>query len=81
MLAYASAYLGADSGVSHLAASVGAPAVILYPPATRDRWAPWSSTAVALTTDGQGVDETTRVAEAVIERLRAARGPLARAGP
>jgi ADP-heptose:LPS heptosyltransferase len=39
------AYLGGDSGVSHLAASAGAPAVLLFPTATRERWAPWSPTA------------------------------------
>ena len=32
-------------GVSHLAAAVGAPAVILFPAATWKRWAPWSPTA------------------------------------
>ena len=43
-----SAYLGGDSGVSHLAAGVGASAVILFPPATRERWTPWSPTALPL---------------------------------
>jgi hypothetical protein len=45
VLSIAQAYLGGDSGVSHLAAAVGAPAVILFPAATRMRWAPWSPTA------------------------------------
>ena len=45
VLSIAQAYLGGDSGVSHLAAAVGAPAVILFPAATRRRWAPWSPTA------------------------------------
>lgn len=49
VLAAARAYLGGDSGVSHLAAAMGAPSVILFPPATRRRWAPWSPTAVPLT--------------------------------
>jgi ADP-heptose:LPS heptosyltransferase len=44
-----SAYLGSDSGVSHLAASVGARAVILFSsPNARERWAPWSATALPL---------------------------------
>jgi ADP-heptose:LPS heptosyltransferase len=47
-LALAQAYLGSDSGVSHLAACVGAPSVILYPPETLRRWAPWAPSAVAL---------------------------------
>ena len=45
ILSLAQAYLGGDSGVSHLAAAVGAPAVILFPSATLRRWAPWSPTA------------------------------------
>ena len=48
ILAQSSAFLGGDSGVSHLAAAVGAPAVILFPAATRERWAPWSPIARAL---------------------------------
>jgi ADP-heptose:LPS heptosyltransferase len=49
VLQEASAYLGGDSGVSHLAASVGARAVILFSsPSVRERWAPWSPTALPL---------------------------------
>jgi len=61
VLARAAAYLGGDSGVSHLAAAVGAPAVILFPPATRERWSPWSPTARCLTmrSDDDQVDEVT----------------------
>ena len=66
-LASARAYLGADSGVSHLAAALGAPAVILFPAVTRRRWTPWSPTAVPLTMTGEP-DEAARVARA-IERL------------
>jgi ADP-heptose:LPS heptosyltransferase len=51
-LAAARAYLGGDSGVSHLAAAMGAPSVVLFPAATRRRWAPWSPTAVPLTMSG-----------------------------
>ena len=47
VLSMAQAYLGGDSGVSHLAAAVGAPAVILFPAATRRRWAPWSPDGAA----------------------------------
>ena len=66
VLARAGAYLGGDTGVSHLAAAVGAPAVILFPAATRERWAPWSPTALALAmTDGPD-----RVAAALGARLR-----------
>jgi ADP-heptose:LPS heptosyltransferase len=52
-LAAARAYLGGDSGVSHLAAAMGAPSVVLLPAATRRRWAPWSPTAVPLTMTGE----------------------------
>ncbi len=53
-LALATAYIGSDSGVSHLAASVGTPSVILYPPETLRRWAPWSSSAVPLGVGAEG---------------------------
>jgi len=69
ILGDASAYLGGDSGVSHLAAAVGAAALILFPAATRERWAPWSPTAHALTMS----DETESVMAALREPLRAAR--------
>jgi heptosyltransferase-3 len=48
VLADSGAYVGSDSGVSHLAASVGAPSVILFPARTREVWAPWSPTATAV---------------------------------
>ena len=53
-LALAKAYIGSDSGVSHLAACVGTPSVILYPPATLRRWAPWSPSAVPLVAGFEG---------------------------
>ena len=53
-LALAQAYLGSDSGVSHLAACVGTPSVILFPPATLRRWAPWAPSAVALGVEPEG---------------------------
>ena len=53
-LALAQAYLGSDSGVSHLAASVGTPSVILYPPETIRQWAPWAPSAVALGIGSEG---------------------------
>jgi ADP-heptose:LPS heptosyltransferase len=42
ILACATAYLGNDSGVSHLAAALGTPGVVLF---TRDAlaWHPWAS--------------------------------------
>ena len=52
-LAAARAYLGGDSGVSHLAAAMGAPSVVLLPAVTRRRWAPWSPTAVPRTMTGE----------------------------
>jgi len=71
ILSVARAYLGGDSGVSHLAAAVGAPAVILYPAVTRERWAPWSGTARVLgrheTDADPGVAE--RAAAALSEAL------------
>jgi lipopolysaccharide heptosyltransferase III len=79
VLGRASAYVGMDSGVSHLAAAVGAPSVILFPSATRQRWTPWSPTATALAmSDDPGLVE--QVAATVVARLRAA-PPEAGRGP
>jgi lipopolysaccharide heptosyltransferase III len=69
VFAGASAYLGGDSGVSHLAAAAGTPSVILYPEATRAGWAPWSPRAIALPAD----DDATAAARAALQlsvRLR-----------
>jgi hypothetical protein len=67
-LAAARVYLGGDSGVSHLAAAMGAPSVILFPPSTRRRWTPWSPTAVPLTMTGEP-DEAARVTREIERRL------------
>jgi heptosyltransferase III len=72
-LAAADAYLGSDSGVSHLAAGVGAPALILFPPETRATWAPWSPTALALAAHA----ETGEVASLLGEMLTRRRIPSA----
>ncbi len=72
VLQASAAFLGADSGVSHVAAAVGAPAVILFPAATRQRWAPWSSTALPLLA-GAPEGKPDRVAEAVLARIDSSR--------
>lgn len=35
-------YIGADSGVMHLAASVGTPVVAIFGPSNPDAWSPWT---------------------------------------
>ncbi len=67
VLGAAAAYLGGDSGVSHLAAAVGAPSVILFPPATFRRWTPWSPTAIPI--ELQGVDGDVERARETLARL------------
>jgi ADP-heptose:LPS heptosyltransferase len=69
VLTQAAAYLGMDSGVSHLAAAVGAPSVILFPAATLGRWTPWSRTAEALTMSDES-NQVEQVAATVVARLR-----------
>jgi heptosyltransferase III len=69
-LGSARGYLGGDSGVSHLAAAVGAPSVVLFPPATRRRWAPWSPTAVAIELTGPD-EEVVEAARAALEQALA----------
>jgi ADP-heptose:LPS heptosyltransferase len=83
-LASARGYLGGDSGVSHLAAAVGAPSVVLFPPATRRRWAPWSPAAVPIELTGtdRDVESATRALAAVLgATTEAARGRLAGPAP
>jgi ADP-heptose:LPS heptosyltransferase len=74
-LALARGYIGGDSGVSHLAAAVGAAAVILYPPATLDAWAPWSATARCVPLASP--DAAERAAAALADAISASR----RSGP
>jgi len=69
VLSLGAAYLGGDSGVSHLAAAVGAPAVILFPRATRERWAPWSPTARSVVMEGERDVAAGKAAEALREIL------------
>jgi ADP-heptose:LPS heptosyltransferase len=71
VLGRCSAYLGGDSGVSHLAAAVGARAIILFPAATRERWTPWSPTATALSSENEP-GQAQRVVVAVSSALREA---------
>lgn len=70
LLSEARCYLGSDSGVSHLAAAFGAPAVILFPVATWERWRPWSPTAVPIAMPDQP-DQISPIVEAVVARLSA----------
>ena len=57
------AYLGGDSGISHLGAAVGAPSVILFPPAHLPRWTPWSPAARPVAMTGGGGEVQRVVAE------------------
>jgi heptosyltransferase III len=61
VLATARAYLGNDSGVSHLAASVGAPSLILFVEQNRP-WVPWSPTARCVTVTVEQIVPTERAA-------------------
>jgi lipopolysaccharide heptosyltransferase III len=72
VLADAGAYVGSDSGVSHLAASLGASAVILFPARTCNLWAPWSPTAVAVEA-GSERDDPGAVADLLAASLTNAR--------
>ena len=67
VLSLAQAYLGGDSGVSHLAAGVGVPATILFPSETRRRWVPWSGTArpIAMEATAAAQEAAAAVGEAI----------------
>jgi heptosyltransferase-3 len=74
VLSNAAAYLGNDSGVSHLAASVGTRSLVLFTEPAR-AWSPWSRTAHCLTiTTSKVVDnERTAVQAALATLLDASR--------
>jgi ADP-heptose:LPS heptosyltransferase len=65
-LAHAAAYVGNDSGVSHLAAAVAVCPVVLFVAANL-RWRPWSATARLVTVDAMRV--TSQDIAAVVEAL------------
>ena len=69
-LVQATAYLGNDSGVSHLAAAVGLPAVILFEE-RRVAWRPWSASAdvVFVDTASVGKADVTAVADRLARLL------------
>jgi ADP-heptose:LPS heptosyltransferase len=59
LLAGAALFVGNDSGISHLAAAVGAPGVVLFGPTDARRWRPLSPAIVALqarSTRPDGID-------------------------
>jgi ADP-heptose:LPS heptosyltransferase len=69
VLAQAGGYLAGDSGVSHLAAAVGAPSAILMSRDTRARWTPWSATARVVAVDGGDPAAGEVAAAALLPRL------------
>lgn len=73
-LRHARAWLGNDSGATHLAAAVGAPTVALFV-APNLPWRPWSPTATVLVVD------TARAAAADVDRVAAALVAALRGAP
>ena len=64
MLTHATAYLGNDSGVSHLAAALGAPSIVLFG-AERLIWRPWADHVepMVVSTGAEGADAARVTAE------------------
>ena len=73
VLAMTQAYLGGDSGVSHLAAAVGARAIVLFPAATLSQWAPWSATAHPIAMEPDADAAASRAASALGAAISASR--------
>ena len=70
VLSLCTAYLGNDSGVSHLAAAVGIPSVILFTEPHLS-WRPWSHSATSVTVSTARLMESDRSAVArALEKLR-----------
>lgn len=67
-LRHASVFLGNDSGVSHLAAAVGTPSVVLFTTANV-RWQPWASQARVVVVSPSAVREAD--IEAVVDAVGA----------
>lgn len=76
-LAHAAAYVGNDSGVSHLAGTVGIPAVVLFVAANL-RWRPWSATARPVMVDATRVrsEDAAAVVDALTDILGCRPSPL-----
>ncbi|MGH7323079.1 MAG: glycosyltransferase family 9 protein [Candidatus Rokuibacteriota bacterium] len=72
-LVHASVYLGNDSGMSHLAAAVGAPCSILFEEA-RLAWQPWGSSAqpLVVTTSPLVPEDVTAVRDRVLSAVSTA---------
>jgi ADP-heptose:LPS heptosyltransferase len=72
-LGHVAAWVGNDSGVSHLAAGVGAPALIAFRSAAL-AWRPWSGSARVVTvSDGAPADEDVDAVAAALRALLDAR--------
>jgi len=71
ILTHAAGYLGNDSGISHLAAAIGAPAVVLFG-AERLIWRPWAPHVEPLVVSLAAVEDsdTQRVTSALTAVLR-----------
>ncbi|HET8579204.1 MAG TPA: glycosyltransferase family 9 protein [Methylomirabilota bacterium] len=74
VLSECAVFVGGDSGVSHLAAAVGAPAVIVFPSTTRAQWEPWNKSAMAIEA-GDEAGWVDAVREALRSRLGAGPAP------
>jgi len=71
ILTHVAGYLGNDSGISHLAAAIGAPAVVLFG-AERLIWRPWTPHVEPLVVSLAAVEDsdTQRVTSALTAVLR-----------
>jgi ADP-heptose:LPS heptosyltransferase len=84
LLSGAALYLGNDSGISHLAAAVGAPGVVLFGPTDARRWRPLSPVIVALqarSTRPDGIDMRALPAQRVIAACQRRARPHDAASP
>jgi ADP-heptose:LPS heptosyltransferase len=70
LLVHATGYLGNDSGVSHVAAAVGTPSVVLFTSALT-RWTPWAPavTLPVVSTASPAVADVSLVKEALAQML------------
>ena len=67
-LAGARLYVGNDSGISHLAAAVGTPAVVIFGPTDPQVWAPRGSDVHVIATMDRDVESVAGIAQSAIRR-------------
>ena len=55
VLQHATAFVGNDSGLGHIAAALGVPTITIFGPGDPERYRPWSENSQCVTGDSQDI--------------------------